>query len=142
MLPQAGQQAVAYQYQPETEETAQEEQTEEETTAVPEVTAPAVLPVTVFASEQLDMAITILQYLEDNSVLGGVNSVDVTDIYDLQLRYEDRYQVILGDGTQMGMKIKAMKQAISQMTDYQRGELDVSFTTFPDQVGYTPFLDE
>ena len=67
---------------------------------------------------------------------------NVTDIYDLRLWYEDRYQVILGDGAQLGKKVKAMKQAIDQMTDYQRGELDVSFTTWPDQVGYTPFLDE
>lgn len=142
--PQVGQQAVAAQPEAETEEpTAETTETQpEETTAATEVTAPAVLPVTVFASEQLDTAIAILQHLESNSVLGGVDSVDVTDLYALQLWYEDRYQVIVGDGTQLGMKIKAMKQAIEQMTDYQRGELDVSFTTFPDEVGYTPFLDE
>ena len=142
-VPQVGQQATAYQPQPETEEpTTDETLAQEEETAATEITMPAVLPVTVFASEQLDMAVSILQYLEDNSILGGVDSVDVTDLYDLQLWYEDRYQVRMGDGTQLSMKIKAMKQAIAQMTDYQRGELDVSFTTFPDQVGYTPFLDE
>ena len=99
-------------------------------------------PVTVFASEQLDMAIKILQSLESNSILGGVDSVDVTELYDLTLWYEDRYQVMLGDGNGLDRKILAMKQAIGQMTDYQRGELDVSFTTWPDKVGYTPFLDE
>ena len=127
---------------PPTEETTGEEQTEEPTEATEEVTAPTVPPVTVFASEQLNMAITTLQFLEDNSIFGGVNIVDVTDLYALQLWYEGRYQVLLGDGVQMGMKIKSMKQAIDQLTDYQRGELDVSFTTWPDQVGYTPFLDE
>ena len=143
--PQAGAQAAAAQPVPETEEptdTAETEPQEGETAATEAPTAPPILPVTVLASEQLDMAVTILQYLEDNSVLGGVDYVDVTDLYDLQLRYEDRYQVLLGDGTQMGVKIKGMKQAINQMTDYQRGDLDVSFTTFPDQVVYTPFLDE
>lgn len=143
--PKVGEQAVAAQPEPATEEpteASQEQSQEEETAATEEATAPAVLPVTVFASERLDMAVSILQHLEDNSVLGGVDYVDVTDIYDLQLRYEDRYQVILGDGTQLGVKIKGMKKAIDQMTDYQRGDLDVSFTTFPDQVAYTPFLDE
>lgn len=145
--PQAGQQAVAHQPEPETEppteETTGEEETQSETEeTIWEPTAPVAPPVTVFASEQLNMAITILQFLEDNSILGGVDSVDVTDLYALQLWYEDRYQVLLGDGVQMGMKIKSMKQAINQLTDYQRGELDVSFTTWPDQVGYTPFLDE
>lgn len=143
--PKAGAQAAAAQPVPETEEptdAAETEPQEGESATTEAPTAPPILPVTVLASEQLDMAITILQYLEDNSVLGGVDYVDVTDLYDLQLRYEDRYQVLLGDGTQMGVKIKGMKQAIDQMTDYQRGDLDVSFTTFPDQVVYTPFLDE
>ena len=36
-------------------------------------------------------------------------------------------------------KIAYMKNAILQMSDYQTGILDVSFTTWPDQVGYTPF---
>lgn len=143
-LPKVGDQAVAAQPEAPTEAPTEEGETqpEEETAAETEATAPAVIPVTVFPAEQLDTAIAILQYLEDNSVLGGVDSVDVTDIYDLRLWYEDRYQVILGDASQLGMKIKSMKQAVDQMTDYQRGELDVSFTTWPDQVGYTPFLDE
>ena len=143
-LPAVGGQVKAAQPEAPTEAATEEtsETEPEETTATEEVTAPAVIPLTVLPSEQLDTAISILQYLEDNSVLGGVDSVDVTDIYDLRLWYEDRYQVILGDGAQLGKKVKAMKQAIDQMTDYQRGELDVSFTTWPDQVGYTPFLDE
>ena len=141
--PNVGEQAVAVQPEEPTEAPTEEGQSEsEETTAETEATAPAVIPVTVFPAEQLQTAISILQYLEQNSILGGVDSVDVTDIYDLRLWYQDRYQVILGDSNRMEMKIKAMKQAIDQMTDYQRGELDVSFTTWPDQVGYTPFLDE
>ena len=139
-VPQVGQQAAAYQPEPEVQETTESEYTEE--TDPTEVTAPPVLPVTVFASEQLDMAITILYHLENNSVLGGVDSVDVTDIYDLRMSYEDRYEVILGDSSQLEKKIRSMKSAVDQLTAYQRGELDVSFTTFPDKVGYTPFLDE
>ena len=141
-VPQAGEQAAAYQPEPETEPTVAEEETQPEETAATEITAPAVVPVTVYASEQLDMALSILQSLESYSILGGVDSVDVTDIYDLQLRYEDRYQVYLGDSSQLQKKIRSMKSAIDQLTDYQRGDLDVSFTTFPDKVGYTPFLDE
>lgn len=141
-VPQVGEQAVAYQPEPETEPTVAEEETQPEETAATEVTAPAIVPVTVYASEQLDMALSILQSLESYSILGGVDNVDVTDIYDLQLRYEDRYQVYLGDSSQLQKKIRSMKSAIDQLTDYQRGDLDVSFTTFPDKVGYTPFLDE
>ena len=145
--PQIGQQAVAHQPVPETEpveETTGEDQEQEQETTEPvlDVTEPVEQPITVLASEQLSTAVNILQLMEANSILGGVDSIEVTDPYRLQLWYEDRYQVLLGDSSQLEVKIKAMKQAIDQMTDYQRGELDVSFTTWPDQVGFTPFLDE
>ena len=40
-----------------------------------------------------------------------------------------------------GIKINWMKSAINQRSDYDMGILDVSFTTWPDRVGYTPFSD-
>lgn len=97
------------------------------------------VPVTMVANEHLDTAITILQYLEDSGVIGDAATVNVTDMKDLELWYGDRYQVQLGDTTQLGYKISSMKAAIDQMGDYQSGTLDVSFTTWPDEVGYTPF---
>jgi len=141
--PAVGKQAVAAEAIP--EETQEPTDTEEETAPEDETVADetldleAVLPETVPASQRLAMAITILQCLEENGIVGGVTSVDVTELYDLQLWYEDRYQVLLGDESQLTYKIGAMKNVIAQMTDYQKGELDVSFTTWPDKVGYTPF---
>ena len=97
------------------------------------------VPVTVRASEQLSTALSIVQYLEDCGVIGGAESVDVSNLGDLQLWYGDRYQVTLGDGLELSRKIRSMKAAIDQMSDYQSGILDVSFTTWPNDVGYTPF---
>lgn len=118
--PAQGQQAVAYQ-QVETGEDG-------ETT-----------PVTVRASEQLSTALSIVQYLEDCGVIGDAESVDVSYMGNLQLWYGDRYQVTLGDSLELSRKIRSMKAAIDQMSDYQSGILDVSFTTWPNEVGYTPF---
>lgn len=98
-----------------------------------------IIPVTIKAEEQLDAAISILQYLEDSGVIGEVASVDVSDLSGLELWYGSRYQVVMGDTTQLGYKISSMKAAIDQMGDYQSGILDVSFTTWPEEVGYTPF---
>jgi len=97
------------------------------------------VPVTVHASEQLSTALSIVQYLEDCGIIGDAESVDVTNMGDLQLWYGDRYQVTLGDGLELSRKIRSMKAAIDQMSDYQSGILDVSFTTWPNEVGYTPF---
>ncbi len=118
--PAQGQQAVAY----------QPTQAGEENETV---------PVAVLASEQLSAALSIAQYLEDCGIIGQAKSIDVTRMGDLQLWYGERYQVTLGDGLELSRKIRSMKAAIDQMGDYQSGILDVSFTTWPNEVGYTPF---
>lgn len=97
------------------------------------------VPVTVLASEQLQIALNIAQFLEGSGVIGDAASIDVTDPGSLELWYGQRYQVTLGDAMELGYKIRSMKSAIDQMGDYQSGILDVSFTTWPDEVGYTPF---
>ena len=97
------------------------------------------VPVVINAAQQLDTAISILQYMEASGVIGDATSVNVGDLRNLELWYGTRYQVIIGDVTQLSYKIKSMKAAIDQMGDYQDGTLDVSFTTWPNQVGYTPF---
>lgn len=96
------------------------------------------VPVTVKGSERLQTVITILQYLEDCGILGQADTVDVSDLGNIQIRYADRYDILLGDTTQLGYKVRSAKTAIDQMSDHQSGTLDVSFTIWPDEVGYTP----
>lgn len=96
------------------------------------------IPVTVMGADRLDAALSILGALEKWHVLGQVPTVDVTDISNLQLSYGNRFQVRLGTGENMSFKIDAMQQAVEKMGNYEKGELDVSFTLFPDEVVYTP----
>jgi hypothetical protein len=93
---------------------------------------------TVSADQQLMFAITLIQHLETNGVVGEVTRINVADLFNIELTYEDRYRVQLGDTSQMDRKVRSMVEAIAQMSDYQRGDLDVSFTIWPDKVGYTP----
>ena len=80
----------------------------------------------------------ILQALELNDIVGAVSSVNVTSLFNLELMYGQRYQVKLGDTSQMDYKISMMKKSVAQLNDYQTGILDVSFTTWPDEPFYTP----
>ena len=128
--PAAGQKAVAAE---------PEAQTDPSATTGDDQTPAITLPVTVKGSERLDTVLTILQYLEGNGVLGQMASVDVSDMGAIEMWYGERYQVSVGDTTQLGYKISSMKKAIDQEKDYQSGILDVSFTIWPDEVGYTPF---
>lgn len=137
MIPVTGQQAVAY--------TGQPDPTEGETAdpaAPTDVTEAPTAPVdTVNATERLNAAVAVLQNLENNGIVGEVTNVNVSDLYNIELTYEDRYQVLLGDTSQLDRKIRSMREAVQQMSDYQQGVLDVSFTIWPDKVGYTPATD-
>lgn len=103
------------------------------------------LPVTVQAADRMDAAISILQYLESNGIIGQAASVNVEDLGQLEIWYEDRFQILLGDSTQLSYKIKMVSIAISEhMEIYDSGVLDVSLTVQPDpekeyQVIYSPF---
>ena len=95
--------------------------------------------VTTTGAQRLTAALQILKALESNDIVGEAASVDVTRIEDIILWYGSRYQVNLGDSTRLDYKIACMNDVILQMSDYQSGILDISFTIWPTQVGYTPF---
>ena len=95
--------------------------------------------VTTTGAQRLTAVLQILRALEANDIVGAAASVDVTRIEDIILWYGSRYQVNLGDSTRLDYKIACMNDVILQMSDYQSGILDISFTIWPTQVGYTPF---
>ena len=127
--PIAGGVAVAREYEPSTAGTTQTDATGEST----ETTEPVIR-----GAEQLAVAMDIAQYLEDNGILGIVDYVDVSDMGQLKLKYEERYDVLLGDRTRLGYKIEMMKNTIDQLGAYYSGTLDVSYTLRPQEVVYTP----
>lgn len=97
------------------------------------------LPVPVTGASQLNAALHILQALENNDIVGSAASVDVTRLNDIILWYGTQYQVNLGGTDNMDYKIACMTDAILQMSGYQTGILDVSFSTMTDKVIFTPF---
>ena len=101
------------------------------------------IPVTVTGAQRLNAALQILKALEANDIVGEAASVEVSRLEDIILWYGTRYQVNLGSihdtRYDMEYKIACMKDTILQLSDYQTGILDISFTIFKDQVGYTPF---
>ena len=100
-----------------------------------ETTAP---PVVTTGAGQLIAALEILTAMEKNDIVGDVASVNVESLTNIVLWYGTRYQVNLGDTSQIEKKISYMSQAVAQLSDYQIGVLDVSFVTWTDQVGFTP----
>ena len=108
-------------------------------TAAQGETVPASVPVTTTGAQRLDAALQILKALENTDIVGSAASVDVSRIDDIILWYGTRYQVNLGDNSGLDHKLACMNAVIAQMSEYQSGVLDCSFTIWPNQVGYTPF---
>lgn len=108
-------------------------------TAAGAETTPEAVPVTTTGAQRLDAALQILKALENNDIVGSAASVDVSRIDDIILWYGTRYQVNLGDHARLDYKVSCMNAVIAQMSEYQSGILDCSFTIWPNQVGYTPF---
>ncbi len=122
------------------QETAEGE-TEPETTAATLPTTGTTTAVT--GAQKLAAALEILTAMEDDDIVGAVASVDVSRLDDIVLWYGTQYQVNLGDANDpahtLSYKVACMYDAILQMTDYTAGILDVSFTTWENQVALTPF---
>ncbi len=99
------------------------------------------------ASDQLNVALTIISCLEDNGIIGEIASVDVSDMGNLELWYGQRFQVRLGESTDLNYKIKWLKAVVkgddeqNSLKEYDSGILDMSFTIKQDQVIYDPFED-
>lgn len=133
-LPQPGEQGVATEQAP--------VPTDSSDPTDPSAPTAETVPVLITGMQRLNAALQILQALELNDIVGDAASVDVSQLQDIILWYGTQYQVNLGElnGTKpIEYKIAYMKSAVMQMSDYQTGVLDVSFTTWPDQIGYTPF---
>lgn len=96
-------------------------------------------PVTVLSRERLETALEIAAETEKNGVYGMLASIDVSDIGNITLWYGQRYEIYLGDNTELGKKVFSALQAIAQGGEYQTGYLDASFTTYPDKVFHKNF---
>lgn len=97
------------------------------------------IPVTVTQAQRLTTVLDITAYLERNGIIGKAASVNVSDMGNIELWYGQQYQVLLGDDTQLLYKISCLKSAIDKMAPYQAGILDISFTTWPTGVDFSPF---
>jgi cell division protein FtsQ len=119
-------------------------------TPIPEETlsdgAPA--PVVQDTARQLEIVVSILQSLEVIGLIGDMASVDVTDTENIVLWYGQRFQIELGDATELSKKLGLIKTAVeSEMKAYDSGVLDVSFRVKPDpernyDIIFTPFPEE
>jgi cell division septal protein FtsQ len=89
------------------------------------ITLPTVDQIT--GAEKLDVVLTILAELENNGVIGQIVYLDVSNLNNIVMEYGQRFDIVLGTSENLAYKIAYMAQAITQLPEYETGELDVSF---------------
>lgn len=97
------------------------------------------VPVTVTGAQRLTVAVDIADFLERFGIIGQAASIDVTDIYQIELWYGTKFQVLLGDSSDMSTKIKDLKSIVDDYAvnrPYESGLLDLSD---PEWIEFQPF---
>ncbi len=97
------------------------------------------LPVVTTGADRLRTVLDILDFLEKEGVVGQAASVDVNNMGDIQIWYEDLFQVKLGNNKDLGTKISRMMATIRAMQEnhpYERGVLNI---TDPGNIYYDSF---
>lgn len=87
------------------------------------------IPVTVTQAQRLTAAIDISDFLERYGIIGEAASIDVTDLFNIELWYGEKYQVLLGDTGDLNTKIRYLKAIVDDYAEtrpYETGVLDLS----------------
>ncbi len=93
----------------------------------------------VTGADRLTVALEIVTQLEKNELFSKVTGIDVSGLQSIEFWCGQQYQVKLGDSERLDYKIAAVKSIMEQLSPYQTGILDASFTTFPDSVRHMQF---
>lgn len=88
-------------------------------------------------ADRLRAALALAVELERNEILGEAASIHVDDLQNIRLWYGNRYEVRLGDSTDLEGKVAAMKVAIAKMGQFQTGVLELASTGESWKVIYT-----
>ena len=121
--PKAGEQAVASEPEPGTDSEGN------------------VIPVTVTGAQRLAALLTVAENLERNGIIGEAASIDVENLFEIELWYGEKYQVLLGDTQRLDYKITCLKAVVdeyAQSRPYESGVLDISD---PDWIEYQSFTE-
>ena len=100
------------------------------------------IPVTVTAQQRLDAVIRIAGYLENCGIIGQAASINVTDLFNIEVWYGTKFQVLLGDSTDMARKIEYLKSIVDDYAvnrPYEIGILDISD---PEWIEFQAFEEE
>ncbi len=78
------------------------------------------------AQGQLDALKAVLKSVEDSQLLKQITSVSVPSSYEISLWYTDRFEVKLGDTSELDYKLNYLKTVVDSQKTYATGIIDLT----------------
>lgn len=70
---------------------------------------------------------TILDAINDRELLGGFTSLDLTNLLDIRLVYQNRIEFLLGSVADLSYKVDFGCRSLSELTENDKGTLDLRY---------------
>ena len=86
---------------------------------------------------KLEYLTEILDQLQERGLYGQVNYIDMTNLNSPTMGFLGRFTVKLGESGETEYRLAKLLSAVSQLTEYDRGTIDVSYDG--EQVVFSPF---
>lgn len=71
----------------------------------------------------------IIELLKSHNLLSNIKVIDITKNYEIKLKYTDRFDVLLGDNTELEKKILFLSTVESKLSESDKGIIDISDST-------------
>lgn len=76
--------------------------------------------------EKEKVLINILNELINYDIIDKIRKIDLEKIYSVTMQYEDRLQIVLGSGEELGSKLKFLQAVIDELQPGDTGVIDIS----------------
>ncbi len=83
-----------------------------------------------FSGSGVDLVIEeLLSTIQDYNMADHIVSIDAEKLYSLKLKYTDRFLVLLGNSSEIDVKLHFLGEVMSELEGYETGTIDLSDTT-------------
>ncbi len=82
-------------------------------------------PISFLDSSYRDYFLDVLQVLKQSEMYGKITSITATSKFQMKIMYDDRFEISLGDSSDLNIKLLFSSEIIKTFNEEQKGSLDV-----------------
>ena len=82
--------------------------------------------ITFFDEDAADTVKRIYRALQTEELTGQIKEVNLEDKFNIKIRYDDRFELLMGDGNDLSLKLKMVKEVIRDLGSTEYGIIDIA----------------